>query len=564
MLQVIKKIAVRTFLAVLILVVVVIVGTLLALQTSPVQTWLAGKATDWVSEKLGFPVSIGKVDVHWVDHASFRDVVIQDAEHNRMIDVPELDVDFHFTTLLQGRDINLDDVFLNGARVRLIKSPKTNTLNIDDFILAVNNLTATGDTTRSRRPPVFSIDHVTLNNVLFSYNDQRKDSITDGFDYQHFVVDSINASANNFRLVADTIEIDIKKLSGVNPQTRLDVKKLQAFFRYTRHQMLLSKLHARVGNSYIADSVVFRYDRAADLSDFNNKVSILAHLEKTRIYAKDLALFAPYLNRYEEYWFVTGDFNGKVTRFRLRNADLAFGRRSAIRGNISFTGLPDFNNAFIDFDLQPSVLVAGDLRQYVPGEEAYATVRKFGTVKLRGKFLGFPKDFVANGSFDTDLGKVVSDINLKIKDNPARSSYKGRLVTTGFDIGTLSGQPELVQRLDMNGQVEGTGFTVETAALRVNATARRIGVKGYNYRNLTMNGKLSRQQFSGTLMVNDTNLVVSAEGEVDLRNGQKLINVRANLRRADLQALNLTERQVTVSSQIDLNVQGLERDDITG
>ncbi len=564
MLQVIKKIAVRTFLAVLILVVVVVVGTLLALQTSPVQTWLAGKATDWVSQKLGFPVRIGKVDVYWVDHASFRDVVIQDTEHNRMIDVPELDVDFHFTTLLQGRDIKIDDVFLNGARVRLIKSPKTNTLNIDDFILAVNKLTATGDTTRSRRPPVFSIDHVTLNNVLFSYNDQRKDSITDGFDYQHFVVDSINASADNFRLVADTIELDIKNLSGINPQTRLDVKKIQAFFRYTRHQMLLAKLHARVGNSYIADSVVFRYDRAADLSDFNNKVSILAHLEKTRIYSKDLALFAPYLARYEEYWFVTGDFNGKVTRFRLRNADLAFGRRSAIRGNISFTGLPDFNNAFIDLDLQPSVLVAGDLKQYLPGDEAYGTVRKFGTVRLRGKFLGFPKDFVANGSFDTDLGKVVSDINLKIKDNPARSSYEGRLVTTGFDIGTLSGRPELVQRLDMNGRVEGTGFTVETAALRVNATARRIGVKGYNYRNLTMNGKLSRQQFSGTLMVNDTNLVVSAEGEVDLRNGQKLINVRANLRRADLQALNLTERQTVVSSQIDLNVQGLERDDITG
>jgi len=564
MLQVIKKIAVRTFLVVVILVVVVVVGTLLALQTSPVQTWLAGKATDWVSQKIGFPVSIGKVDVHWVDHASFRDVVIEDAEHNRMIDVPELDVDFHFTTLLQGRDISIDDVLLDGARVRLVKSRKTNTLNIDDFIAAVNNLTAGGDTTRSRRPPVFSIDRVTLSNVQFSYNDQRKDSITDGFDYQHFTVDSINGSASNFRLVADTIELDIKKLSGVHPQTRLGVHKLQAFFRYTRHQMQLTSLHARVGDSYIADSLVFRYERAADLGEFNDKVTILAHLDKTRIYSKDLALFAPYLNRYEEYWFVTGDFNGKVTRFRLRNADLAFGRRSAIRGNVSFTGLPDFNNTFIDFDLRPSVIVAGDLKQYAPGEEAYGTIKKFGTVRLRGKFLGFPKDFVANGSFDTDLGRVVSDINLKIRDNPAKSSYKGRLMTTGFDVGTLSGRPELVQRLDVNGRVEGTGFSAETATLRVNATARRIGVRGYDYRNITMNGKLSRQQFSGALVVNDTNLVVSAEGDVDLRNGQRLINVRANLQKADLQALNLTERQAVVSTRVDLNVQGLAQDDITG
>ncbi len=564
MLQVIKKIVVRTFTVVLILLVAGTIGIALALQTSAVQTWLAGKATDWVTQQLGFPVSIGRVDIHWVDRASFRDVIIRDTEDNGMIEVPELEVDFHISTLLQGRDINLDEVFINGAKVRLVKSPKTNSLNIDDFIAAVNTLTYSGDTTRSRRPPVFSIDKVLLNNVYFSYNDQRKDSITGGFDYQHFQIDSISTSARDFRLVADTIELDIRKMTGISPQTRLDVKGLEGFFRYTRHQMQLTGFKIRVGDSYIADSVVFRYERAADLSDFNNKVTMLARLDSVQIYSKDLALFAPYLSRYEEVWSVSGDLNGKVTRFRLRHADLGFGRQSFIRGNISFTGLPDLNNTFIDLDLTPSVVTPADLRQYVPGGEAFATVKKFGTVKLKGKFLGFPRDFVANGTFDTELGRVVSDINLKLSDNEAKSYYKGRLVTTGFDVGTLSGQPRLMQLLDMNGQIEGTGFSVKTAALRVNAAAGRFGVNGYDYRNIEVNGKLSRQQFNGTLVVNDTSLVVSARGEVDLRNGQNLINVEANLQHADLQALNFTPHNAVVSTQLQLNVQGLEKDDITG
>jgi hypothetical protein len=185
---------------------------------------------------------------------------------------------------------------------------------------------------------------------------------------------------------------------------------------------------------------------------------------------------------------------------------------------LTLTGLPSINETFIDFELRSSVLEARDLRQYIPGD-AYEKVQKFGHIDLSGKFLGFPNDFVANGTFDTRLGRIISDVNLKLKENSANSTYQGKLITYGFNIGELLDQPENLQLLDMNGRIKGKGFAIKDAAVDMNATINRLGIRDYNYRNIKVNGKLSRQRFIGDLAVKDTNLVFTANGELDLRNG---------------------------------------------
>jgi hypothetical protein len=163
-------------------------------------------------------------------------------------------------------------------------------------------MTRPKDTTSSGTTPVFSIDRVKLNNTFFSYSDERKDSITDGFDYQHIAIDEINANAFNFRIAADTIEIDIEKLAGIDASaTNLDVKELRTLFRYTKTSIQMADLYARIGNSTIRDFLSFGYADPSHLSDFNNKVTLNAHLDSTDIDSRDLALFAPYLNRSSVY-----------------------------------------------------------------------------------------------------------------------------------------------------------------------------------------------------------------------------------------------------------------------
>src|SRR4028119_1033276 len=100
MAQGIKKTIIRTFLFTLAFVLVLIVGLIAALQLPAVQTLLAQKAATKVSRALGFPVTIHHVHVHWLDQALFEDILIIDRENKRMIEVPELAVDFELASLL--------------------------------------------------------------------------------------------------------------------------------------------------------------------------------------------------------------------------------------------------------------------------------------------------------------------------------------------------------------------------------------------------------------------------------------------------------------------------------
>lgn len=561
--QIVKKITARLIYSIP-LWLLVLLGVLAVLQTTTVQTYLAQHATRHLSEKLGFPVHIGYLHVRWPDYVVLRNVLIEDRQHQRMIEAGELQVDFEWATLLDGKNIYIDEVILKNARIRLVKGGPAGELNIDAFVAALDKL-LNPPTTRERTgpAPVFEIGQAWLNNVQFSYADTRKDTIREGFDYHHFAIDSIQAMAHRLRFVADTVETHIESLYGQDNRTNLDIHRLATHLVYTKKSISLSGLKLDIGNSSIRESVVFSYAKAADMGDFVDKVTMKASLRDTRIYSKDLALFAPYLGRFEEYWSVTGDFSGKVGRFRLRNADLQFGQGSKVRGNISFEGLPDFKETLIDFDLKPSVLVTGDLAQYLDSA-AYQTARKFGTVRLSGKFLGFPQDFVAAGSFDTDLGTVVSDINLKLGGPNRKATYKGRLTTRNFDIGTLTDQPQLVQRIDMGGEIEGTGLRVQTADFRLKANVQRIGFRFYDYKNIAVDGRLSQQRFSGSVSIKDSNLVFVADGSMDLRPEHQTLDIRADLQQANLRALNLSTADAVVRTRLDIRTRGFALDQIVG
>ncbi len=561
--QFIKKFIARIIYSIPIWLLVVL-GILAALQTTTVQTYLAQHAAQYLSDKVGYPIQVKYLNVRWPDFVVLREVSILDKDNSPMIEAGELQVDFDWATLIDGKNIYLNEVILKNAKLKLAKRKNIPGLNIDGFIVALDKLVNPPRRTKRIGPaPIFQINHVWLNNVQFSFTDERQDSIRNGFDYYHFNIDSIQAMAHRLRFVADTIETQIESLYGQDNHTHLDIHRLATDFRYTKKNIQLANLKLDIGNSTIREFITFNYNSPADMSDFVEKVNMSAKFSETRIYSKDLALFAPYLNRYEEYWSASGNFTGKVKRFRFRNADIRFGQNSIVRGNISFEGLPDFKETLIDFDLKPSVLVTSDLQQYLD-DASYSAFHKFGTVQLSGKFLGFPQDFVANGTFQTSLGTLVSDINLKISPNEAHTYYKGHLRTQNFDIGKLSDQPKTVQFLDMDGEIEGTGLKLEDADFTLKADISRIGYKFYDYKRINIDGQLSRQLFKGAISIKDTNLVFDASGEIDLRHNKDILNIQTNLQKANLYALKLVPSELVIRGKMDINTHGLELDKLVG
>src|SRR5690606_30325974 len=163
-----------------------------------------------------------------------------------------------------------------------------------------------------------------------------------GFDYYHFNLENIELNAENFLVVADTLEFDLRSLTTRDPATGLSVREMSTFYRLSKLEMQFLNLDLHANESVIKDTVILKYNSTEALSSFTDSVSFEANLDKTVIDAKDLALFAPYVSRFDESHELTGKVTGKVGNFSVKDMELSFGKDSELVGNISFDGLPNF------------------------------------------------------------------------------------------------------------------------------------------------------------------------------------------------------------------------------
>ena len=543
-----------TFFVLLLLLVTVV-------QIPYVQTRVLQHFSQVISKHTGFQTSIHRVNIKWFDTAVLDSIAIYDEEQCPMILIDQLTVDFDVRSAWNNGDIYLDEAQVNHGALYLLKDSTTNTLNITSFIDRVKELTRKKNKPPSERYPLFTIQEVHLRNVKFSYYDKSKAIITDRFDYHHFSLDSIHADVNDLRIISDTLEINVEQLSGYESVHNVKVHNFRGGYWFSNQTMAFENFEMRLGQSVLRDSVVFRYNSKNSLGYFNDSVTVEARLRNTRVSTQDLALFAPSLEQYRDTYVATGNFSGKVTDFTIRRLALTFGRNSRMAGMVSFSGLPEFQETFIDLELKNSTVQPEDLRQYIDDEQAYQNARKFGLVTFNTQFLGFPDDFVANGTFNTQLGNIQSDINLKLKDTPI---YSGNLALQDFDLGTLTQRPDLLQKTSFNGFIEGTGVTLEDANFNLRASFNYLEVNDYTYRNITTDATLSRSFFEGQLRIEDPNLRFDGNGTVDLRDGKEDIRIQAELDTAFLRPLNLSKNDVFISTRLTADTQGLEVDNLVG
>src|SRR6267154_3480880 len=76
------------------------------LQFPEVQTALIGRYLRGFSQVVGFPSSVGKMNLRWYDRLEMQHVLIKDPEGNEMISVEKLVVNFGFLELLAHDKVN--------------------------------------------------------------------------------------------------------------------------------------------------------------------------------------------------------------------------------------------------------------------------------------------------------------------------------------------------------------------------------------------------------------------------------------------------------------------------
>ncbi len=531
------------------------------LQLPAVQEGLINRYTSKFSTVLGFKITVEKFYLRWYDQLEIEGLEIKDSEENTMIAIEKLDINFRFTSILENKNINIDAAELKAVSVYLKTIQESDTsrnLNINIFIDRLNGPPSTS----ASQPPKINIGEINLADADFAYNETESDSIKNGFDYYHFKL-GLEADLQAFKVIGDTIQFDVNSLQAKDKKTGLQVNNLKTFFLISQTSMEFLNLQMDVGKSFISDTVIFKFKSQADLSDFNRKVGINARLKNTVIHPEDLALFNGGTSPLPMPLELEGVISGRVSRFNYQNMRAKLGSTS-IEGKLQMDGLPSVAETFIELDVKQGAVNINDLSFLFP-ENIFKAIKPLNRFALKGKFTGFLNDFVANGDFNGTLGKIRSDINLKInKEFVERSSYAGNLSLQKFHLGQYFKDTTTFQNVDLTGQIRGTGLTEQSADFFLNGKILSIGILGYDYVNISTNARFASQLFSGQMTIDDPNLQFNANGSIDLRKGVNRVKIQASLDTAQFDKLGLIKDHLAISTYLDIDTKGLQIDSIFG
>jgi len=529
------------------------------LQLSSVQTYLGRMLTKSIAKKTGYEIVIKKVDIQWLDRLVIEDVEVKDLNSKGMIYIEQAYINYKLVSLLGDRANVIDNISLSKPDVQLNLSDSS-ALNITTFI---SSLKKAYGPKKGKKPKPFIIRQISINGGTFSYIHESRTPLSNRFDPNNFGLNALNLQATDLQVVADTIALNFTSLSATETSTNLPINSFHSGFEVSNNHMLFNDLNLGIGNSIISDSVAFTYTSMADLSHFVEKVHVYAHFNKMKLATQDLKYFTPYFDTIYDTLRLQGTFKGYIKKFDITKMEIRFGEKSSLNANAYFEGLPDVYNTFINLKFRNSNLHKPDLALYIPAK-TFSTYYPIDSAKVTGHFTGFPKDFVANGSFKTSIGKIRTDINLKLGKSPADSKYSGSLSLDNFDLGKLVNQEAILGKTTLTGKINGKGFTKSSAKFKLESRINQIDLYKYNYKNIYTNAQFTHELFDGEITVDDPNLQLNTKGIIDFRANKKRIELSGELAKAQLNALHIRSDTSSISAKFNVYVQGLSIDSIIG
>ena len=527
-----------------------------------VQTRLINNISANIFSRIHHIVHLEYLNIRWFDTILIKDLRVYDTQNRLMIKADRVILDFKLTDLLTNNNINFDKAILQGAQVNMLKDAPSGQFNLNYFIEQIK--TQIIKKKKRRKAKNFTTDNIVLTNGKFRMYRADKALITTRFDQYHFTISDLEANLTNFIVDGTDIAFKVKTLQCLDSATHLDIKDLKTNFLYTKQSMVFQNMELTTAHSSVTQSMVFNYKQPSSVKEFVDSVNITSNVKKAILYSGDLAKFAPSLRKYHDYYRLKGYLTGPVSRFNAKNITLQVGRRSEIKGYLSMYGLPNIQETFINAKISNSKLFMEDFSPYT-SEETQERISKFGQVKLAGNFSGFPKDFVSKATFTTEIGKLQTDINLKIgQQGQDNTTYSGKLVTEDFNLGKFFEDTIHYQFLNMSGRVFGKGFSREKARFDLISTISRLGINGYTYQNIQTDAILAEQFFNGNLKINDPNLQFEGKLSIDLNQSAEVIKAQANLGKANLDTLKITNKPAFLSSSLNVDMRGLSLDEILG
>lgn len=526
------------------------------------QTYVAKKAAAYLSKELKTTITIGSLYVKPFKALVFENLLVLDLQKDTLANFPKFTVNLNQLSLDQ-RILDVKTVQIDNGSF-FLKDYKDRSSNLDFIIDYFDS----GPPPKVRKKKFqFQFDQIILNNLNFKYKDLRKDTVIKGINFEDISLTQLNGIFEKLNTNGHIVQARIKDLT-FREKSGFYLKNLSALATIDTNAIELKELLLLTNKTRLTDYYQMKFKKFKDFNNYVSKVKMKANFKESHISSSDIAYFAPELEKMKLDIELDGQISGYVNDLKAKKLSIKAGKATYIKGDFNMQGLPYWDETFMDMKIEMAGTNKKDLNEILTGiagkpiKSIPAVVEKFGNVNFNGSFTGFQNDFIAYGEFKTKLGRLKSDVNLKIDKN-GTPSYTGSIKTFDFNLGDLVDE-KLLGRISSELYVKGKGAEIKELTEQLKGEISYIDFNKYRYRNLKINGNFDQKLFDGNLTINDENVQLSFDGAVNLNPKLPVFNFKANIKNAKLKTLNLLKDSMMVDATFSTNFSGNNLNNIQG
>lgn len=559
-----KKNIIHGILIIFVIIFALMASLIAAFRDLTVQSMIARSIAGELASKLETNVKIRTFYITEKMTVRMEDVVFDDLDGYPMFQIGILDAKFY--PLLMRDDVRIKEVYMKDVLGRIVKYEGNNRINITELIALLSGEkkreSEGGDSKFSLHIDKFKLDNGHV--IYWNQNKHKPEKLS--MDYHHIDIDSIYGDITDLGIRSDSVFGNVHSLKGKD-RCGLVLNYGRGNVLFCEKCLNIDSLILETGESRADLDLRFDYGSSSAYYTFEDSVYISGDIRQSTLKLSDLRYFAWVLDRMPDKFTFTGEYRGPVRDFTVSDFVAEFGNESYIDADVSFKGLPDFFETFIDVNIREMYSSYNDTKEFaipiesktVPIPEALAGLGKYS---LTGSYQGLARDFRTQFQLTSEMGDVEANVFLNTSDESMYSLY---IAANGLKLDGLLGTDDGAEATFAFG-MEGGGLEPQDAEFTATLAIDSLYIYGNRYDTITAHGTFENKRFTFDTKVEHPYLDFDVLAWIDFKKDKPYYDITTNINNIDFVNLHLLDNDsvMRLSTNIRAGFCGDDIDNING
>lgn len=224
----------------------------------------------------------------------------------------------------------------------------------------------------------------------------------------------------------------------------------------------------------------------------------------------------------------------------------------------------DPDKLYLDIATKQFLVYLSDVKSWIPTTLIPSNLTLPPKIEGNIVFTGFLNDFETDTKLNTELGNVGAKGTMKNVISETKTPiYNITALVENAQLGKIL-QDTTLGIADLQITADGSGFDPESIKATLDGNVNKFEYQKYVYQDLKIDGKVDGMSYNGKLNMKDKNLNFDFDGNVVWDTLSPKFIVDLDVKKVDLQALNLYKEPLTLSLKLNADITGIDLDNLKG